>query len=99
MLRGAPKMKGYIYISGAFTTVNRSKCGGNGWLDNDPHFWTQPPTWGICRTDLRCCVDVGDYVFFVLPKASELPQMIYGYFRVCEPPISHIQAYSRRDLV
>ena len=88
-------MKGYIYISGAFTTVRRSKCGGAGWLDNDPHFWTQPPTWGICRTDLRRCVDSDDYVFFVLPKASELPQMVYGYLRVRER-ITHVEAYRRR---
>jgi len=27
--------------------VFKKKCGGAGWLDNDPHFWTQPPTWGI----------------------------------------------------
>jgi hypothetical protein len=75
--------EGRIYISGAFTTINRSKCGGGvGWLDNDPHFWTQPPTWGICRTDYRRVIRKGDYIFFVLPKASELPQMIYGFFQV-----------------
>lgn len=90
-------MKGYIYISGAFTTVSRSKCGGAGWLDNDPHFWTQPPTWGICRTDLRRCVRPDDYVFFVLPKAAELPQMVYGYLRVRER-ITHVEAYHRPGL-
>jgi hypothetical protein len=45
-------------------------AGGVGWLDNDPHFWEPPPTWGICRTDSRRVVKVGDYIFFVLPKAS-----------------------------
>ena len=90
--------EGRIYISGAFTTVNRSKCGGGvGWLDNDPHFWTQPPTWGICRTDYRRVIRKGDYIFFVLPKASELPQMIYGYFRV-KDKITHVQAFNRPEL-
>jgi hypothetical protein len=64
--------EGRIYISGSFTTVNRNKCGGIvGWLDNDPHFWRPPPTWGICRTDFRRVIKVGDCIFFVLPKASE----------------------------
>ena len=37
-------MEGRIYSSGVFTTVNRSKCGGDvGWLENDPHFWRPPP--------------------------------------------------------
>jgi hypothetical protein len=91
-------MEGRIYISGVFTTVNRSKCGGGvGWLDNDPHFWTWPPTWGICRTDFRRVIKLGDYIFFVLPKASELPQMVYGYFKVREK-ITHMQAHARREL-
>jgi hypothetical protein len=87
-----------MYISGAFATVSRSKCGGAGWLDNDPHFWTQPPTWGICRTDRRRSVEPGDHVFFVLPKASELPQMIYGYLPVREQ-ITHVEAYHRPSLL
>ncbi len=91
-------MEGRIYISGVFTTVNRNKCGGGvGWLDNDPHFWEPPPTWGICRTDFRRVIKVGDYIFFVLPKASELPQMVYGYFRVREK-ITHMQAFRRPEL-
>jgi hypothetical protein len=61
-------MKGYIYIASFFETVNRSSCGRKGSeVDNDPHFWTDPPTWGICRNDLRARADVGDFVFFVLP--------------------------------
>ena len=91
-------MKGRIYISGAFTTVSRSKCGGGkGWLDNDPHFWIQPPTWGICRTDFRRVINEGDYIFFVLPKKSELPQMVYGYFPVVEK-MTHMEAYARPAL-
>jgi hypothetical protein len=90
--------EGRIYISGAFKKVNRSKCGGGvGWLDNDPHFWTQPPTWGICRTDYRRVIKNGDYIFYVLSKASELPQMIYGYFQV-KDKITHIQAFNRHEL-
>jgi hypothetical protein len=91
-------MKGYIYISRVFKTIKRAKCGGGeDWLDNDPHFWKYPPTWGICRTDYRRRVKEGDYVFFVLPKASKLPRMIYGYFRVREK-ITHEQASRRPEL-
>lgn len=91
-------MKGLIYIAGAFSTVVRSQCGGGaGWIDGDPHFWTSPPTWGICRNDLRRKAEVGDYVFFVLPKAAEHPQTILGYMRVAEK-ISHVEAYARREL-
>ncbi len=86
-------MQGRIYISGAFTTINPS----NGRLNKDPHFWTMPPTWGICRTDYRKTINIGDYAFFVLPQTSELPQMIYGYLRVSEK-ITHIEAFDRPEL-
>ncbi len=91
------EVKGYIYIAGAF--VNGSKCGGgNQWIDNDPHFWTSPPTWGICRHDFRKCVDKGDYVFFVLPITGSCPQMIFAYMQIGEPTITHIDAYRRTNL-
>lgn len=85
-------MKGYIYIEGYFKTVNIL----DPVLDNDPHFWVSPPTWGICRNDLRKCMEVGDYIFFVLPKYSNYgpnAQMIFGYFKV-EKIISHSQAHT-----
>jgi hypothetical protein len=92
-------MKGLIYIAGSFETVNRSKCGrGKAWIDNDPHFWTSPPTWGICRNDLRRKAHRGDYIFFVLPKRARHPQMVFGYMRVADK-ISHDQAFRHRDLV
>ena len=88
-------MQGRIYISSAFTNIKNVKCKPNkDWLDNDPHFWTNPPTWGICRTDFRKMLDKDDYVFFVLPKNIELPQMIYGYIRIIEK-IPHIEAFIR----
>jgi hypothetical protein len=91
-------MQGRIYISGAFTSLKRAACADDDdWIDNDPHFWTMPPTWGICRTDYRRRVNVGDYIFFVLPKASDLPQMVYGYLRVKEK-ITHLEAYHRSEL-
>jgi hypothetical protein len=91
-------MKGYIYIASAFETVNRSVCGQKGsWIDNDPHFWTLPPTWGICRNDLRSAADVGDFVFFVLPRKGRHPQMIFGFLKVAEK-ISHIEAFPRPEL-
>jgi hypothetical protein len=91
-------VKGYIYIASAFETVNRSVCGQKGsWVDNDPHFWTSPPTWGICRNDLRAGADVGDFVFFVLPRRGRHPQMIFGFLKVVEK-ISHIEAFPRPDL-
>jgi hypothetical protein len=92
-------MKGFIYIASAFHTVNRSSCGrGGAWIDNDPHFWTDPPTWGICRNDLRKRANCGDYIFFVLPRHGRHPQMIFGYMRINEPKITHTEAFHRRDL-
>lgn len=88
-------MQGRIYISSAFTNIKYVKCKPNkDWLDNDPHFWKAPPTWGICRTDFRKMLDKDDYIFYVLPKKAELPQMIYGYIKVIES-ILHIEAYKR----
>lgn len=91
-------VKGYIYIASAFETVNRSVCGQRGgWIDNDPHFWTSPPTWGICRNDLRAGAEVGDIVFFVLPRRGRHPQMIFGFLKIAEI-LSHIEAFRRPDL-
>lgn len=91
-------MKGYIYIASAFETVNRSVCGQKGsWVDNDPHFWTSPPTWGICRNDLRAGADIGDYVFFVLPRRGRHEQMIFAYLKIAEK-ISHAEAFPRAEL-
>ena len=88
-------MQGRIYISSAFTNLKYSVCKPNkDWLDNDPHFWNSPPTWGICRTDFRNQLVKGDFIFFVLPKDSILPQMIYGYIKIREN-ISHIEAYKK----
>lgn len=89
---------GCIYIASAFETVNRSRCGQRGsWVDNDPHFWTEPPTWGICRNDLRANVKEDDVVFFVLPKGGRHPQTIFGYITV-DRIITHLQAYQDRAL-
>ncbi|MFL6232236.1 MAG: hypothetical protein ACJ76N_03810, partial [Thermoanaerobaculia bacterium] len=95
---GSVRMKGYIYIAGEFETVNRSVCGQKGsWIDNDPHFWTQPPTWGICRNDFRANSETGDAIFFVLPIKGRHPQMIFAYLTI-EKIITHSQAYSMADL-
>ena len=91
-------MKGFIYIAGSFETINYSKCGGGkSGVDNDPHFWTGIPTWGICRNDLRKRAEEEDYVFFVLPKNSKHPQTIFAYMKIQEI-ISHKAAYHRKDL-
>ncbi len=91
-------MKGYIYIASAFETVNRSVCGQKGsWIDNDRHFWTSPPTWGICRNDLRAGAEVGDFVFFVLPRWGRHPQMIFWFLKIAGT-LSHIEAFRRPDL-
>jgi hypothetical protein len=91
-------VKGYIYIASAFETVNRSICGQKGsWVDNDPHFWTSPPTWGICRNDLRAGADIGDFVFFVLPRWGRHPQMIFGFLKIAEK-ITHIEAFQQHKL-
>ncbi len=92
-------MKGFIYIASAFHTVNRSKCGQGGtWIDNDPHFWNDPPTWGICRSDLRAKCEPGDYVFFVLPLHGRHPQMIFAYMRI-ERIVTHFEAYGEPTLI
>jgi hypothetical protein len=43
-------------------------------------------------------VRAGDFVFFVLPKRGQLPQMLFGYLKVKET-ITHTQAHNRVDLV
>ena len=92
-------MNGYIYIAGSFHNVNRSRCGQGGeWIDNDPHFWTSPPTWGICRPDLREKINPCDVVFFVLPSKARHPQMIFGYLTV-EDDITHVQAFAKEELI
>ena len=91
-------MKGYIYIASAFETVNRTTCGQKGaGIDNDPHFWTSPPTWGICRNDLRATAEVGDFVFFVLPRHGKHPQTIFAFLKIAEK-IPHAEAYFRTNL-
>jgi len=87
-------MKGYIYIASCYKTIE-IRSDSKEFIDNDPHFWTFPPTWGICRTEFRKNVNSGDYVFFVLPKYSVLGQenqMIFGYLKV-KRIISHFEAY------
>ena len=92
-------MKVYIYIAGSFETVNRSSCGQKGsWVDNDPHFWSDPPTWGICRNDLRGTANSDDVVFFVLPRHGRHPQMIFGYLTI-DHIITHHQAFHTPGLV
>lgn len=92
-------MKGYIYIAGAFETVNRSACGQIGsWIDNDPHFWTSPPTWGICRPDLRAGAKKDDVVFFVLPKTGRHAQMIFAYLTIDEI-VTHADAFEHKNLI
>lgn len=87
-----------MYIAGSFHTVRRSVCGGGKeWVDNDPHFWTNPPTWGICRNDLRRRAGPGDYVFFVLPKRALHPQCLFAYLHVSEK-LSHVEAFAHPEL-
>jgi len=91
-------MKGYIYIAGSFETVNRSVCGQKGSsVDNDPHFWTHPPTWGICRNDLRATSEPGNVVFFVFPKNGRHPQMIFAYLTI-HRIVTHVYAHSLAGL-
>lgn len=92
------RMKGYIYIASSFETVNRSTCGQRGSsIDNDPHFWTDPPTWGICRNDLRARAQRGDVIFFVLPRRGRHSQTIFGYLTITRV-ITHLAAYREPTL-
>jgi hypothetical protein len=88
-------MSGYIYIAGSFTEVDTSTTNK---LDNDPHFWSSPPTWGICRPDIRPSRDINEVIFFVLPKRAKLKQTIFGYLTIKEK-ITHAQAYDRNELL
>src|SRR3989344_1847713 len=86
-------VKGYIYIAGSFLNPDTIKCArSSNWIDNDPHIYSKPFTWGICRYDLRNAADPGDYVFFVLPKRSRLPQTIFAYMKISKI-ITHKEAY------
>jgi hypothetical protein len=82
--------EGRIYIASVFD--NLDPFNGQG-VDNDPHFWYTPPTWGICRTDFRSNVKKDDVVFFVSSKNnSNFPQMIFAYL-VVSRTITHDQAF------
>lgn len=89
-------MEGRIYIAGAFRNLNFSTCSaGEGKIDNDPHFYIMPPTWGICRTDLRRVCSEGDYIFYVLPKINTVGvQSIFAYLKVTEK-MNHVDAFTR----
>lgn len=84
----------WIYIAGVFNHLDNNQ---GQWLDNDPHIWTKPFTWGICRPDLRKFVQPDNYVFFILPKSSPHPQMIFAYIRIKEI-ISHDAAFKEARL-
>ena len=85
---------GMMYIANSFKTVGRTAQARGRWpVDNDPHFWCSPPTWGICRPDLRRKAKAGQTIFFVLSKTgAQHPQMIFGYMQIARV-VSHAQAY------
>jgi hypothetical protein len=86
---------GMMYIADSFKTVGRTDRERGRWpLDNDPHFWSSPPTWGICRPDLRKKAAPGHTIFFVLSKYAQHPQMIFGYMRI-RKIVTHAAAYRR----
>lgn len=90
--------EGFIYIAGAFHTVNDPLHGSGGWpIDNDPHFWTDPPTWGICRPDLRILARPGHVIFFVLPAVAQHPQSIFAYLTI-DRVVRHFAAYKDPNL-
>lgn len=84
-------MEGRLYIARVFTNLDPK----DGHVDNDPHFWTDPPTWGICRPDYRTGLDKGDYVFFMSSKNNpNFPQMIFAYLKIKEI-ITHEEAFKQ----
>jgi hypothetical protein len=86
---------GMMYIANSFKTVERTVRARGGWpVDNDPHFWSSPPTWGICRNDLRKKAKPGQTIFFVLSKYAQQPQMIFGYIKIKEI-VTHAAAYRK----
>lgn len=85
-------MKGYIYIASAFQSLISCGCTKGNQIDNDPHIWDKPYTWGICRPDLRNCINPGDYVFYVFGSDADYPQMIFAYIKVAKV-ITHLEAF------
>jgi len=84
---------GMMYIANSFKTVGRTAKARGRWpVDNDPHFWSSPPTWGICRPDLRRKAKPGQTIFFVLSKHAQHPQMVFGYMRIARI-VTHARAY------
>ena len=86
---------GMMYIANSFKTVGSTESARARWpVDNGPHFWSSPPSWGICRPDLRRKAAVGQTIFFVLSKHAQHPQMIFGYMKIKEI-VSHLAAHRK----
>jgi len=83
-------MEGRIYIAKVVKNLDPNL----GPVDTDPHFWNDPPTWGICRADIRSRVSKNDYVFFTSSASgSNFPQMIFGYMKI-KRVIDHNRAFN-----
>jgi len=85
-------MKDYIYIASAFQSLNSCGCTKGNQIDINPHIWSSPYTWGICRPDLRNCINPGDYVFYVFGSTADYPQTIFAYIKVAKV-ITHLEAF------
>jgi len=82
-------MSGRLYIAKVVKNLDPNL----GPVDTDPHFWNDPPTWGICRADIRRNVEKQDYVFFTSSASgSNFPQMIFGYMKI-KKVIDHHKAF------
>lgn len=82
-------MEGRIYIARVSQNLDPSA----GPVDTDPHFWNDPPTWGICRADYRAVLDKNDYVFFVSSQNNpNFPSMIFAYMKI-RKIITHEKAF------
>lgn len=87
-------MPGYMYIAGASCCHGGCARGHGQRLDNDPHPYTPPFTWGICRPDLRGNSRPGYHIFFVSPKRRGMLQSIFAHMAI-EEIITHDAAYVR----
>jgi len=82
-------IKGRIYIANVVKNLDPT----NGIpIDNDPHFWSDPPTWGICRHDIRARANKGDVIFYVAANNQFFKQMIFAYMTI-EDIITHDEAF------
>jgi hypothetical protein len=63
-------------------------------VGDDPCFDLSPPSWGICRPNIRCQLNVGQSVLFIAFRRDQQRYFTHGLFHVAEL-IGYTEAASR----